>query len=63
MIAHCTKTKFKTFLIYDYIIYINDVQSSSIIYYNSLHLRLDGVSPVAFDYHNLKNEEIHNAYK
>ena len=55
--------KFKTFLNNDYIKFINNVQSSHIIYDNLLHLRLDGVSPVVFNHHNLKNEETYNAYK
>ena len=64
IISHCIKDEFKTFLNNDYIKYINDVQSSHIIYDNLLHLRLaSGVSPVVFNHHNLKNEEIYNAYE
>ena len=63
MIGHCIKDESQTFLNNDYIKCINVVQSSHIIYDNLLHLRLDGVSPVEFNHHNSKNEEICNAYK
>ena len=45
-----------------YIKYINQVQSSHILYNNLLNLRLDGVSPVVFNHHNLKNKEIYQAH-
>ena len=63
MISHCIIDKFKTFLNTDYIIYVNNVLSSHVIYDNLLHLRIDGVSPVVFNHHNLKNQEIYNEYK
>ena len=56
IISHCIKDEFRTFLNTNYIKYINDVQSSHIIYDNLLNLRLaSGVYPVVFNNHNLKN--------
>ena len=63
MISHCITDEFKTFLNNDYIKYINDSQTTHIIYDNLLNLKLaSGIKPVVFNHHNLKNEETYNAY-
>ena len=53
MISHCVQDEFKTFLNTDYIKFINEQQSSHIIYDKLLNKRLDGAQPVVFNHHNL----------
>ena len=57
IISDCINDEFKSILNNDYIKFINYVQFSYIICDKILHLRLDGVSPVVINHHNLKNEE------
>ena len=63
MISHCVQDEFKTFLNTDYIKFINEQQSSHIIYDKLLNKRLDSILPVVFNHHNLKDDEIYKAYQ
>ena len=61
--THCVQDRIKTFLNTDHFKILNEQQSSLLIYDKLLNKRLDGVSLVVFNYHNLNDDETYKAYK